>query len=124
MARRRLAETVATPGGVPAVFLEYAESGGFWDTRGEVERWCDLEGFERPPESYFAHPPGLRQWCIDTWARREGYVDRWGNVSFPKLLEVGIWRGYGSSSLKARSPRIFRQEDLEAWRPISAPPNQ
>jgi hypothetical protein len=122
MARRRVSEPVAAPGAVPAVLMEYAKSAGFWDTRNEVEMWCEREGLDRPPEQYFMHPPGLRQWCIDAWARREGFVDRWGNVSFPKLMQVGIWRGYGSSGSKARHPQAFRREDLEAWRPISAPP--
>lgn len=121
MARRRVAELVKTPGDVPVVLMEYAKSGGFWDTRREVESWCAREGFGLPPDSYFAHPPGLRQWCIDAWARREGFVDKWGNVSFPKLMEVGIWRGYGSSTSKASYPEMFRRDDLEAWRPISAP---
>lgn len=50
-------------------------------------------------------------------------MDQWGNVSFSKLAELGIWRGFGSSGVKGRLPGMFRREDLEAWRPISAPHN-
>ena len=103
------------------MFLEYAQSGGFWDTKEKVEKWCDREGLGQPPAQYFLHPPGLRQWCIDAWAKREGFVDRWGHVNLRKLVELGIWRGYGRSRRMASSPQMFRREDLEAWRPISAP---
>lgn len=123
MSRRRLARSSGktASGAIPKVFLEYAKSGGFWDTRAKVEKWCEREGLGRPPAQYFSHPPGLRQWCIDAWATREGFLDRWGRVNLRKLQELGIWRGYGRSSLMARHPQMFRREDLEAWRPISAP---
>jgi hypothetical protein len=125
MSSRRLARGAGkTPtGSVPKVLIEYAKTGGFWDDRAKVEKWCEREGFSYPPDPYFAHPPGLRQWCIDAWAKREGFVNQWGHVNSRKLEELGIWRGYGRSSIRARHSQMFRTEDLEAWRPISAPHN-
>lgn len=123
MSSRRLARGGGkTPSGnVPRVFFEYAKTGGFWDTRADVEKWCEREGLGCPPAQCFLHPPGLRQWCIDAWALREGFVNQWGRVHRLKLKDLGIWRGYGSSYWKAEYPQMFRREDLEAWRPISAP---
>lgn len=123
MSSRRLARSAGkTPtGDVPKVFFEYAKTGGFWDTKAKVERWCEREGLGYPPSEYFLHPPGLRQWCIDAWARREGFVNRWGNVDRLKLRELGIWRGFGSSHNKAHYSRMYSREALDAWRPVSAP---
>lgn len=123
MARRRVAESLSTPGAVPAVFMEYAETGGFWDTPDRVKAWCMKEGIECPPASYFAYPPGLRQWCVDAWGKREGHVNRWGIVDHSKLRDLGIWRGYGRDYGRARRPHVLSHEDLNAWRPISAPHN-
>jgi len=121
MARRRVVESVRSPGDVPAVFMEYAESGKFWDIKDRVKAWCQVEGIGFPPEQYFEYPPGLRQWCIDAWAKREGHVTRWGMVDHSKLLDLGIWRGYGRDYSRARRPHIHSAAKLNAWRPISAP---
>jgi hypothetical protein len=101
--------------------MENAQTGGFWDNRAEVQRWCEREGLGDPPAPFFAHPPGLRQWCIDAWATREGLVNQWGQVNRRKIGELGIWRGYGRSGAMAARPYLYRREDLEAWRPVSAP---
>lgn len=123
MSSRRLARSQGktSNGGIPSVFFEYAETGGFWDTPAKVERFCSREALGSPPEQYFLHPPGLRQWCIDAWATREGFVNQWGNVNRHKLEELGIWRGYGSSSVKARYPYMFPPSAINEWRPTSAP---
>jgi len=39
-----------------------------------------------------------------------------------KLEDLGIWRGYGSSSIKARHPDMSPPAAINAWRPKSAPP--
>ena len=126
MSNRRLARGGGkTPSGnVPKVFFEYAKTGGFWDTRAEVEKWCEREGLDCPPPQYFLHPPGLRQSCIDAWATRQGFVNQWGHVNRHKLEDLGIWRGYGSSRNKAHYSHMYPHETLNAWRPVSAPHKQ
>lgn len=123
MSRRRLERSgsKATAGKIPKVLLEYPETGGFWDSRADVEKWCERERLGCPPDSYFRHPPGLRQWCIDAWARREGFVNKWGNVNGQKLKDLGIWRGYGRGYILARHSEFFTYQALNDWRPISAP---
>lgn len=108
-------------GSIPKCLFEYAKSGGFWDTKAKVLAWCAREGLDAPPEQYFRHPPGLRQWCIDAWATRQGFITRCGRPDMSKIRDLGIWRGYGSSSVKAHNPEMFRPADLDAWRPRSAP---
>jgi hypothetical protein len=62
MSSRRLARGGRkTPSGnVPKVFFEYAKTGGFWDTRVDVEKWCEREGLDCPPTQYFLHPETRR----------------------------------------------------------------
>lgn len=123
MSSRRLArgQGKISAGGIPSAFFEYAKTGGFWDTRAEVEAFCKREALGSPPAAYFRYPPGLRMWCIEGWALREGHVTKYGYMSYSKIRELGIWWGYGRDRSFPRMAHIFDPAEMESWRPLRGP---
>lgn len=101
MARIRSKRRVTPRGGVPAEITTEGLDSIVWRDADLVHGFCDAYGLPAPPSYVLPSPRACRDHAAASWAKVNGYVNRFGGVHWAQVAELDI-PGVGRARIRAR----------------------
>lgn len=90
MARIRSKSVVRHRGGIPVEITTEGLDSEVWSDPDLVLGFCDAYGLPAPADYILSYPRACRDHAAESWARVNGYLNKFGAVHWSLLSEVDV----------------------------------
>lgn len=115
MARIRSKSVVRHRGGIPAEIKTEGLDSEVWTDPDLVLGFCDAYGLEVPEDHLLDSPRACRDHAAESWAKLNGYLNRWGSVRWDLLSEVNV-PAPGNARTRAKVDSAIQQQNDDGIR--------
>ena len=98
---RRKQRSQPSRGGVPVEITTEGVDSVVWLDPDLVLGFCDAYGLPAPPDYVLPSPRACRDHAAASWAKVNGYVNRFGGVDWAQVADLDI-PGVGRARIRAR----------------------